>query len=263
MTQIIAALCNNKNEIVFVSDRMVTTYDDELHYDYEPKLEAITEYAVSLVTGTMHEPEIIDDARAEVAGRQNIRQIADIVAKHYRKQRMTRIETDVLSRYGIVSFDDFYNKQKLMHDNTHRIIMDGIEEYEFDLGIIVAGLNRDLHPHIYSIEEPGTAVSYDNVGYCCEGSGETHADSVFAFYEYNPSMPIEQVLYISYIAKKRAQMATGVGEKTDAWVMSINGCRKIKQETIDMLEKHQIPINLDLLGKIDIQYEDEPETPKE
>ena len=262
MTQIIAALCENKSELVLVSDRMVTTADDTLHYDYEPKLEAITDYAMCLLSGTMHEPEIIDDARVEVAGRQNIRQVADILAKHYRNQRIRRLEMEILSRYGITSFDDYYNKQQLMHDNTHRPIMDELEDYEFGLTIILAGIDRNLHPHIYLIDEPGTPMCFDSVGYCCSGSGESHADSVFAFYEYNPSMPPEQALYVAYVAKKRAEMASGVGETTDAWVMDVTGCRKVKQSTLDILDKHHRVVNLaDLLGDINIEFEEEPETP--
>ena len=71
MTQIIAALCNNRDEIVLVSDRMVSASDDSLQFEYEPKIQMITEYAACLISGTMHEPEVIEDARLEIAGRQN------------------------------------------------------------------------------------------------------------------------------------------------------------------------------------------------
>lgn len=263
VTQIIAALCKDKKKLVLVSDRMVSSSDDTLHFEYdEAKLQAITEYAVCLESGTMHEPEIITDARIEIAGRQNIRQIADILAKHYRNSRIRRLEMEILSRYGLTSFEDFYNKQQLMHDNTHKSIMEDLDDYEFNLDIMLTGIDRNLCPHIYLICEPGTPMSFDEVGFCCKGSGETHADPVFAFYGYNPSMSVEEVLYISYVAKKRAQMAGGVGNKTDAWIMDTSGCHKVKQETLDKLDERQTTVNLaDLLGDVDIKLEEEPELP--
>jgi hypothetical protein len=263
MTQIIAALCNNKKDLILIGDRQVTTTDDTLHYDYEPKLKPITEKAICLEAGTMHEPEVIADSKTEIAGRQDIRQIAEIVAKNYRKQRMIRLEAEILSKYGLVSFDDFFSKQQTMHDSVLDTIMKELDDYELGLELIIAGHDKNGEPHIYLIDEPGTSVSYDNVGYCCTGIGESHADSVFAFYGYEPSKTIEEVLYIAYAAKKRAQMASGVGEKTDAWFMDYDGCHKIKQSTIDNLEKYYTPIILDLQGKINVDWESDRESPDE
>lgn len=264
MTQIIAALCDNKSSLVIVSDRMVSANDGSLQFEFGDKLRVLTDYAVCLETGTMHEPEILTDTRIEIAGRQNIRQIAEIIAKHYRTKRTQRLETEILSKYGISSFSDFYNKQRLMHDKTHDSIMSDLDLYDFNLDIMLAGMDKNLYPHIYVITEPGTTMSFDEVGFCCKGSGEDHADPVFAFYGYKPTMSHKEVLYIAYAAKKRAEMAGGVGKGTDAWIIDLNGCTKIKQDTLDTIEKCQTVVNLtDLLGDIEIQLEDEPESPSE
>lgn len=264
MTQIIAALCENRKKIVLVSDRMVSKADNSLCFEYdETKLQVIAEYAVCLKSGTMHEPEIVEDARVEIAGRQNMRQIAEILSKFYRNSRMYRLEMELLSLYGITSFEDFYNKQQNMHDDLLASIVEELNNYEYGLDIILAGLNRNGTPHIYLVCEPGTPISYDEVGYCCKGSGEDHADSVFAFYNYNPSMSVQEALYVSYIAKIRAQLAGGVGyKKTDAWIMNIDGCFKVKNETLTKFDKIQTIQNLsDMMGEINIDTEENPELP--
>lgn len=262
MTQIIAALCENRTKLVLVSDRMVSASDGSLNFEYESKLQVITEYVVCLQSGTVHEPEIVDDARSEIAGRQNVRQIAEILGKYYRNVRIKRLEMEILSQYGILSFDDYYNKQKLMHDDTHKSISEALDDYEFDLDIVLAGIDKNLCPHIYLIEEPGTLRSYDEIGFCCQGSGSMHTDPIFAFYEYKPSMSLPEVLYIAYVAKKRAEMATGVGEHTDAYMMDESGCYKVKGDTLAALDKCQILVNLqDLLGDIDIDKEENQELP--
>ena len=149
-----------------------------------------------------------------------------------------------------------------MHDDTNELILGRLDDFEFELDIILAGIDRNLQPHIYLISEPGDAMSFDEVGFCCKGSGETHTDPVFAFYGYSPSLPTEQVLYIAYEAKKRAEMAGSVGKQTDAWVVNEKGCYKVKQETLEALDECKMIEDLSsLIGGIEIELDDEPEVP--
>ncbi len=66
MTQLVAALCEDRTKVILVSDRMVATADDSLAFEHGPKFEWLSSNALVLSAGTVHEPELIEDARAEV-----------------------------------------------------------------------------------------------------------------------------------------------------------------------------------------------------
>lgn len=166
-----------------------------------------------------------------------------------------------------MSFDEYHNKQRLLAEDTVECIEGELqsEDNQLDLTILFAGLDTASGKgQIYVIGDPGIGYSHTEVGFCCVGSGERHADPVFAFYGYSPSMKVGDVLYISYVAKRRAEMAGGVGQKTDAWVINEKGCYKVKQSTLDTLEACLQKANLsDLQVSVDIEYEDKPELPEE
>ena len=112
VTQIIAALAKNRTSIVMVADRMVSDEEDTLHFEHEPKGQMLSYNAMVLTSGTMHEPEIINLSREEIAGRAKITSMVDILAKRYRDARKKRIEIEILSKHGFMSFDEYHNKQK-------------------------------------------------------------------------------------------------------------------------------------------------------
>lgn len=78
MTQLIGALCENRTKVILVSDRMVSTADDSLAFEHEPKFVIISSNAIVLTAGTIHEPELIEDVCTD--GRIPLREIADNLA---------------------------------------------------------------------------------------------------------------------------------------------------------------------------------------
>ena len=236
MTQLVAALCENRTKVVLVSDRMITTSDGTLAFEHEPKYEQVSNRAIVLMAGTVHEPEFIEDARLETERTASVRQIAENLAEGYRCVRKKRIEHEVLQRYGIPSFEDFYNKQRLLHEDTNLQFLEAIKDYDLEVDLVLGGV--DNKAHIYHIAEPGTCISYDELGFCCVGSGDRHAEPVFAFYGFRPSLPVSHALQIAHEAKKRSEMAGGVGRETDVWIIDKEGCHEITDETTEELRKY-------------------------
>jgi hypothetical protein len=253
MTQIIAALCENRNKIVMVADRMVSDADDTLHFEHEPKGQMLSYNAMILTSGTLHEPEIVNISREEIAGRMKLPQMIDILTNNYRITRKKRIEIEILSKHGFMSFNEYHEKQQLLADS----IVECIEAELF------AAIDSNSG-QIYVVEDPGTAHSHTEVGFCCLGSGDRHADPIFAFYDFKPTMSELETLYISYVAKRRGEMAGGVGKDTDAWILDAKGCFKVKDETLNKLGGCLQTADLsDLLGNIVIERNDDPELPNE
>ncbi len=236
MTQLVGALCENRTKVILVSDRMVTTEDGTIAFEHEPKYELMSPNAVILTAGTVHEPELLEDAK--VTTTMEIRELVESIAQSYRSIRKKRVEDEVLSCYGFSSFQDFYEKQRLLLEDTNMQILEGIEQYNngygLDADFILGGVDKKAH--LYYIVDPGTYRSYDSLGFCCSGIGDRHAEPVFAFLQFRPSLTACQTLQIAYEAKKRAEMAGGVGRETDAWMITEEGCYEIERETLEQIE---------------------------
>lgn len=235
VTQLIGALCEDRTKVILISDRMVTTTNGSLAFEHEPKFQIIAPNAIVLTAGTVHEPEIIAETRVQIKGKCSVLEIADTLSKNYRKIRKKRIENEVLEEMGIVSFDDFHRKQNLLNENSVLELSKKITDYDLGVHLLLGGM--DDKAHLYRIGEPGTYRSFDELGFCCIGSGDRHADPVFAFYRFTLSLPLAETLQISFEAKKRAEMAGGVGSETDIWIIEKGGVYAVTPETIKELEE--------------------------
>lgn len=96
--------------------------------------------------------------------------------------------------------------------------------------------NKDGQGHIIRISNPGVWRSFDKLGFCCLGMGDNHAMSVFAWYKYTSSIALKDATYIAFEAKKRSEVAGGVGKETDMYIISKKGIKKIPDIIIEKLE---------------------------
>jgi hypothetical protein len=85
----------------------------------------------------------------------------------------------------------------------------------------IEGIVTGIDPtgaHIYVVSNRGVGCR-DSVGFAAIGAGYWHANSQFMFAGHARSKPIPQTLLLTYAAKKRAEVAPGVGEATDMfWI---------------------------------------------
>jgi hypothetical protein len=165
----------------------------------------------------------------------SIVEIAKKLAEKYQELRETRIRNEILREIGFKSVDDFYSRQKMLHESLILGTNDRIQSYDLGVHILIVGV--DERAHLYYILNPGTWVSYDSIGFLCIGSGDRHAEPVFALYNFTPSLSEREVLYIAFEAKKRAEMAGGVGKTTDVWIVGKEAVYEVSQETIAELER--------------------------
>jgi len=238
MTQLIGVICENRKKVILISDRMVTAGNGSLCFEHERKCERVATNALVLTAGTIHEPELLEDTKNEIKGKVVIRDISEILSRHYRAIRKKRIVYEVLEKSGISSFNEFHSKQKILHDILVSQLSDKINKFSLDLALLLGGVDKEAH--LYRIGEPGTYRSFDGVGFCCIGIGNRHADPVFAFYGFSPKLSVEDALKIGFEAKKRAEMAGGVGKHTDVWIIDKNGIKEVKPETIKKLEDSHV-----------------------
>ena len=237
MTQLVTAICEKGQKIITVSDRMVSTGDMTLAFEHSSmKAIPIAETAVILTAGTVHMPDLIRQAKEKVKGKDRILDMANALKEVYQEFRERHIVDEILRpKAGIKSFEEWHEKQTKLHDSVVFDLQKYISGYDLGLSIILAGV--DTEGHLIFIGNPGTYRSYDKLLYCTVGMGDRHAQNVFAWYKYSHEFSLNETLYIAFEAKKKSEMAGGVGPSTDIIIIDGKGIEKLKGETVNKLEE--------------------------
>jgi hypothetical protein len=214
MTQLVAAICRcgDKPKVIGLTDRMLSTSDMTLTFERdEPKIETVTNKSAILTAGTLDEPDLIRDVKERARGKEKIAEIAELFKEAYQNLRVKHIEDEILNPLaGVRTFTDYHEKQKMLHDSLVFDLNERIKKYSIGLTLLLIGMDEQ-GGHIIQIANPGMWRSYDNLGFLCLGMGDRHADNVFAWYKYQSAMPLNDAIYIAFEAKKKAEVAGGVG----------------------------------------------------
>ena len=236
MTQLIGVICEHGKKVITLSDRMVSTGDMTLAFEHPHiKAKAISQAAVVMTAGTVHEPDLLRQAKERAKGKDQLIEIADVLKEVYQEFREQHVIDEVLRPLaGIKSFGEWHGKQRSLHDGLVMDLNQTIAGYRLGLSLLLAGVDRS--GHLIRIDDPGIYRSYDSLSYCCIGMGDRHADNVFAWYKYSSAFPLTEALYIGFEAKKRAELAGGVGKSTDILLIDDKSIREIKSETTSALE---------------------------
>lgn len=237
MTQLVGAICDKGKTVITVSDRMVTTGDMTVSWEQPlQKFNTVSEKAVVLTAGTVHKPDLLRKASNRTKGREEILDIANILKECYQDARKQEIIDNVLIPIGgIKTFEEWHQKQSNLHFNIVEEIQKGIKFYNIHCRWLLAGV--DTEGHLIDITNPGIFHSWDNMSFCCIGMGERHADNVFAWYKYSRDFPLNESIYIAFEAKKRAELAGGVGESSDILVIKEEGISLVTDKTKEILEE--------------------------
>lgn len=239
MTQLVATICqcDNKPKVIGLTDRMLSSSDMTLTFERdEPKIEIITNKSAVLTAGTLDEPDLVREVKGKARGKEKIREIAELFKEEYQNLRIRHIEDEILNPFaGIRTFTDYHEKQRTLHDSIVFDLNEKIRKYCVGLTLLLIGMD-DQGGHIIQIGDPGIWRSSDNLGFLCVGMGDRHADNVFAWYKYQSAISLNDAIYITFEAKKKAEAAGGVGQATDIIIIDKDGIELISQETVSVLE---------------------------
>jgi 20S proteasome alpha/beta subunit len=167
----------------------------------------------------------------------------------YQHCRHSFINDIIFSKRGL-TLEDFYRNQRTLHESTIIELNDEMDEFDLGLDMIVVGVDRGSEAHVYQISNPGVAIPQDALGFVCTGTGQRHADVVFAYRKYTPSFPLKRAIYVAFEAKKKAEMAGGVGRTTDIQIIRSGGSRKMLPQTV-ITELEKIYLEMEKKAQID------------
>lgn len=225
VTVCIAALCLNGRVVVCASDRMITAADIQ----FEPpqrKVWQLTTATCLLTAGdTSFQTQICQRVDEEVRDRVTqspddwwrVRDVADIYVKYYNLERLRRSEQSVLAPLGMDGAA-FLQQQRNMEPNLVERIANDLTNCPMpEAATIIAGRDQ-TGGHIY-LALDGILSCRDSTGFAAIGAGMWHASSQFMFAGHSSSADFPTTLLLAYTAKRRAEVAPGVGTSTDMHII--------------------------------------------
>lgn len=239
VTVCLAAIAQN-GTILSAADRMVTSGD--IQYEpasvvswWNPKVFPISNSIFVMIADdialqteilTKH---VIPTTNAKIAEDQkkwlSVSFVVDCYVKAYQTVRRNAAEARILFPLGL-NYKSFADQSKFNPEFLEKV---STRLTEFTLPVsgatIIAGIDSDEHghpqPHIWAIYEDH-AVCQDRIGFAAIGSGARHAESYFMQVQHGRTAPLPEALISTYIAKKQAEIAPGVGSETDMWFVGPN-----------------------------------------
>lgn len=227
VTVCVAAMCEfyGQTLVIGASDRMVTAGDIQFE-PQQPKIFDITSSIVIMTAGdSAMQAEILQGVRRDVSMQiaaepkkwVDLRFAAETYAKHYNEVRSKKAESYVLAPLGL-TMDAFISRQGQMSDTFIRQLAS--ELYNFSaphVEAIITGVDS-TGAHIYVANDADISCR-DKVGFASIGIGSGHADSQFMFAGHSRNKPYPITVLQTFAAKKRAEVAPGVGEATDMFLI--------------------------------------------
>jgi hypothetical protein len=266
MTICIAAACEGGKHIVIAVDRMFTA-GHPLNVEFEPnvsKIERLFPGCVGLASGpTLYADEIYADVKRKMAstGAPPLVQLLAAVKDSYVIFRGTKVEEQVIQpmlgedlrnfRARGVSLPAYLQPQAM----TYQQVLVQASQFSLQLDLMAAGIDGAGY-QIAVVTHPGTMLSLNKLGYGAIGSGAVHALIKLHLGGYDPGWSLRDTLYAVYDAKRAAEVAPGVGKKTEMAVVSAGDtwscpdAMLTELESIHSAQASKPNVSLDKVGEL-------------
>jgi 20S proteasome alpha/beta subunit len=226
MTVCIAARSHN---IIFgVADRMITSGDVQ----FEPlsgKITSVTNSIAVMMSGdAAFHAEVMSELlrRAHIAINKepnswlSVKQTAEEYINIRAAIKARRAESHILAPLGL-THSTFLDRQQTMSSALVDRLAEAILQFTLPhVEALVVGIDSS-GPHIFTIRD-GSLSCDDAIGFSAIGSGWRHAESQFMQARHSWVMGMAPTLMTAYTAKRRAEVAPGVGKDTDLFMVGPN-----------------------------------------
>ena len=221
MTICIAALYENGKGCVLASDQM-TTARFPIGYEFEneeiKKIIKVRETTVSYLLSAgdvLFANEVLEAVRKDVdeKGITATPVIAELFRRHYQTVRKQHIIRHELEPRGL-TLDLYYQAHQKLVQAVVMMIDNALKTGNPRTELIVTGFGES-GCSVFSIINPGDLFCHDAIGFVAVGSGGPHA--IYSLIEagYKKSMDAKTVYDLVKKAKRRSEVAPGVGRGTE------------------------------------------------
>lgn len=239
----------------------------KLAFNKNPKIFPLTLVTTALIAGDSGlQSEIMQGVYCDVVARISadnnhwwkVSDIVDLYLRHYDRIKEKRLQHAVLEVYGLTR-ESFISKQAEMQPGFLMELNRKIEQFEFSfqencpVATIITGYDRTgsgpqgeprMVAHIYVIHPHSTnsVICCDQIGFAAIGIGGRHAESQFMLAGHSVSSPMPDTLLLTYTAKKKSEVAPGVGKGTDIFAIGstsafamLNNIPDLETEKLDKI----------------------------
>lgn len=211
--------------IITMSDRQLTAGDVE----YEPehlKMTFFTPHTVCLVAGDFptHSEAVLRTHRQLLAAPEtDPGVIAELYAGFLREVKLKYAVQTHLAPVGLDQQSFYDNMKEFAPEFLNRLTVQ-LQNYEApETEAIIAGTDGTRF-HILLIDRWSVVSNHTDVGFAAIGIGASHAKSQLMQARYSHSVfNFSAALALTYVAKKRSEIAPGVGKETDMFLITRAG----------------------------------------
>lgn len=246
MTICIGALCANAagmaNQIVIAaSDRMVTL-GGFMEFEHEvPKAMELAPRVVGLMAGdAVKGSRVQREARRSLPAEElTVQDVAERVAALYATHRHQEVDTTLFSPRGF-TMADFYGGGLIQRvpPQIAQFLDTQAASFDFSVELLVSGVDAN-GGHLLRVSNPGgSTADYEQIGFHAIGSGAIHALQALIGFRHTGQKPLADALYHVYAAKRRAEVAPGVGNETDMLIITMDkGIYRLTPADLTELDK--------------------------
>jgi len=276
MTVCVAAIFNDGG-IIGITDKMLSTDD----MTFEPKGTSKKIFCLSKGINAMNaghvgiQAEIMEALQSsfkvelDAAASYTVKGWVDLYVECYNRLKRDRVKDSVFAPYKLDE-NSFLVRQREFSDIFTRELMDQVARFHLpETATIIAGVDAStghLEPHIYCIKRgyyENAIECCDAVGYAAIGTGARHVEAQFMQAKFTRHFSLPKALFLAYLAKKRSEIAPGVGKESDLFLIgpplgvntSLGNILDYKQldqmyETIVSNEKNEMDCSFQAMAKI-------------
>jgi hypothetical protein len=233
-----------RSGVFSASDRMITAGDVQFEPPVE-KVRYLTSSCLVMFAGDAAMQAEIIQATQSLIGEEiqqnpqnwlTIKSMAETYKDQMGAALLARAARRVLSPLGL-TVDDFMRRQGEFRQEFVRDITRELLNYEGPgMDGIVCGIDTS-GPHIYTVDN-NSVNCRDHVGFAAIGAGYWHANSQMMGFGHGPQASLADTLLNVFFAKKRAEIAPGVGDATDMYITtSLGSSSSLRDDVAQELEK--------------------------
>ncbi|MEX0802560.1 MAG: hypothetical protein WD738_21175 [Pirellulales bacterium] len=238
MTVCIAAICQISIEqqiVIGAADHKVTAGDIQ----FEPDTQKIYYFnshggIIGLMAGDLAAQKEICDC-VWYRQPQSVREAVRFYCRELGEFNKRQAEQIVLAPLGLTMESFLQDQQRMSPDFAEQIRYDMRQE-RAEIETIICGVDVSRVAQIYTVEPDGRSSCNNSTGFTAIGDGANHALSQFMFARYTPRTLMSHALMLTYTAKKRAEVAPGVGRDTDLFFVADRGFSNFHEPIVGGLE---------------------------
>jgi len=270
MTVCIGALCSNlegepSEAVVVASDRMVTLGG---HTEFEhdvPKITPIARTILALVSGdALRGSRLVRDLASSVpAGPMTVEDVAKMAVSRYVEHRRRQIESEIFTPRGITMAEFYHGLQTGLVAGLVSHIDGQVVSYNYDVDLLIGGVD-ETGGHLYRVHNPGELMDFATIAFTAIGSGALHALQMFIGLDHTAERSLRESVFSVYAAKRRAEVAPGVGKHTDLAIILESGVTRASPPLLRRLEEvyaqYQRPLSREIrqaIGRLDLFEKEE------